>query len=145
MGIPPRKLSLARRAWRFLPVLAAAAVIFGFLGPTIDHHFVERQPRHSHIYLNNAAAGLVHLGLHPYEQHHHHGAVSTDESEENGILYQTSDDGHGDSGPFSGEAVIYNGLIYQLGGGDSLSLAIAAGDTPHLEAFVAPPGRPPRA
>ena len=145
MGVPLPKPGLARRASQFFSVVAVAALILVFLGPAIDHHFAERQHDHSHLYLSSAAANHGHPGLHPFEQLHSHGAVVTNDAEQDGVIYQTSDDRTGDSGSASGAVVINNGLSLLIDGRDLLSLAVAPGEGLYLEAFVPPPKKPPRA
>ena len=46
-----------------LSVLAIAALLLPLVGPLLDHHFTERQPGHSHVYLGPIQTGHVH----PYE------------------------------------------------------------------------------
>ena len=51
-----------------LVLLAAALLIFSALGPALDHHFAERHPDHSHMYLGTV--GPDHS--HPFEHSHIH-------------------------------------------------------------------------
>ncbi|MDA1129264.1 MAG: hypothetical protein O2913_11285 [Chloroflexi bacterium] len=143
MGLPFRNLGLARTAWQSLSVLAIVAVILAFIGPAMDHHFAERQHDHSHVYLTNSAASYGHPGLHPFEQTHYHGPSPADHLGQDGILFQTSNDGSQDSGSVVVGAVLNDGPT-QISAGDLLSLAIFDGEGPSLEAFVEPPKNPPR-
>ena len=123
----------------------AAAVVFVFLGPAIDHHFAERQYGHSHLYLTPSSASDGHPGLHPFEESHSHTELAVEDTERNGILYQTSNDGLGETGSPSVAAVFDDGLGYPLHLRDSLSHAVAADEGGYVAAYAAIPKRPPRA
>jgi len=126
-------------------VALAVAIVLAFLGPALDHHFAERQHDHSHTFLTATAANYGHPELHPFEETHSHVMSGQEESGQNGILYQTSNDGLGESGSIFLTAAIEDGLAHPPPVGDSLSHALAAGESAYSEANVAPPKRPPRA
>lgn len=147
MGFPFEHHGQTSRLWRGLSLVLATAVVLAILAPSIDHHSAERQLDHSHVYLTAASASFGHPNVHPFEQNHPHGATSINDSGDyagpSGILYQTSGDRSEDSGSIVPGAIIDDSLI-PLGGRDSLSLVIGAGDNPYPEALVALPKRPPR-
>ena len=75
-----------------------AVLVVVSLGPTFDHHFVERQHNHSHIYLSPGPADHYHPESHPFEEPHSHSNIGTDFHEHGNVIYQASHDGIGDSG-----------------------------------------------
>ena len=67
---------------------ATAAVFLPTLGPLLDHHYAERLPNHTHLYLGTANYDHVH----PFEvQGHVH--YYEDETSPGGIVYLASYDG----------------------------------------------------
>ena len=145
MGLPTSQHILKRLAWRGTLLALSAAVVLVFLGPAIDHHFAERQHNHTHLYLTASAAEHGHPDLHPFEDSHSHTSLGTEDTGFGGVLYQTSNDGLGESGSVFLTAVIDDDLAYPLYRGDSSSHAVAAGESMYLEAYAAPPDKPPRA
>jgi len=145
MGFPISRLNLRDLAWRGALLSVAAAVVLVFLGPAVDHHFAERMHGHSHTYMTAATADHGHPVLHPFEEPHSHLTSGLEDAGHNDVLYQTSNDGLGESGPVSLAAVVDEGLAHPLQGGDFVSRALAASGSEIPEAFVAPPKRPPRA
>ena len=143
MGSPIFPLNFEYIAWRSISFLIAAAVVLGFIGPVVDHHFAERQHNHSHLYLTVNAAEHGHAILHPFEEPHSHVTADTEAAGHHGVLYQTSNDGLGDSG---------TGLVIgfiedsspQIRSGDFLPNAQADSARNLHEAFMAPLKRPPR-
>lgn len=126
-------------------IALAAAVVLVFLGPALDHHFAERQRDHSHSFLTAVAVNQGHPEHHPFENSHSHAISGVEESSQNGILYQTSNAGVGESRSIFAAATINDGLSDSHPGGDSPSHALAAGESTYNEANVPLPKRPPRA
>ena len=132
------RLLLTALRWS-ITAFAAAALFLPALGPLLDHHYAERQPSHTHVYLGPAAPDHVH----PFEvdghhaHHHHHGAPS------GGIVYLASHDG---SGPAQLDVTIPSvedsplALPEEERGG----FGAALDDTLPNDAFIAPPKQPPR-
>ena len=56
----------------YLRVAFVCAVLYSLVGPLFDHHFAERLPYHSHIFLVGVAAEHVHPG----ESSHEHSGVA---------------------------------------------------------------------
>jgi hypothetical protein len=54
-------------------VVIVAAVLYGALGPVLDHHFTERITTHGHLYLS----GVPWDHAHPYQETHLHDGSST--------------------------------------------------------------------
>ena len=144
MGIPKCHDRLKTLVLQGMLLALAAAIFLVFLSPAIDHHFAERQHDHSHLYLTARAASDGHPSLHPFEESHSHTKLAREDTARNGILYQTSNDGLGETGTSSIVDVFDDGLGYPLHLRDSLSHAVAADEGEYLEAYVAIPKRPPR-
>ena len=124
----------------FLTTAATAAVVLPTLGPLLDHHYAERLPNHTHLYLGPGGPNHVH----PFEVqdhfHYHPFDAPTD-----GIVYLASYDG---SSP-----VMVDGTVHAIqqsppfvGPDDD---AAAYGITPDSlvpeDAVLAVPKEPPRA
>ncbi len=122
---------------------AAAAVVVMFLGPAVDHHFAERQHEHTHIYLTISAAEHGHPESHPFEGPHAHTFSGIETAGHDDVIYQTSNDGLGDSASVSIAALIDVSPGLQ-NNGDFLAHALTTGGSEFRKAFVAHPKRPPR-
>lgn len=87
LALPPAAVDAIGR-W-LVTVTAIGALLLPALGPLLDHHFVERQPVHAHVFLG--AAPHDHVHSYEYGAHHHpdHGTRSA------GTVYLTSNDGLG--------------------------------------------------
>lgn len=57
----------------YIYVLIVGAVLYGALGPAIDHHFAERTALHGHLYLSGAPGEHAH----PYQDAHTHDGSDT--------------------------------------------------------------------
>mgnify|MGYP001177303948 FL=1 len=143
MGSPIFPLNLEYIAWRGISFSIAAAVVLGFIGPAVDHHFAERQHNHSHIYLTVSAAEHGHAILHPFEEPHSHVTADTEATGHHGVLYQTSDDVLGDSGTGPVIAFIEDSTS-PIRSGDFLPNSQADSGRSLHETFMAPLKRPPR-
>ena len=132
------RLNHNKFVFHVISISLAAAVVLVFLGPVVDHHFVERQHNHSHIYLN----GSVGEHLHPFEKPHSHSNLIADDSGRHGIIYQTSNDCIGDSS--TSPAVAFMGDAYPqvLGIGSSTSTN-TVGEINLVGNIVSPPKKPP--
>ena len=60
--------SKVRLCWVAILFLAVQALLLQLYGPLLDHHFVERDPNHPHLYLGH----LAQVHRHPYEILHTH-------------------------------------------------------------------------
>ena len=132
-------------ALRGLLVSLVVALLLVFLVPTFDHHYAERQHDHSHLFLTASAFSQGHPDLHPFEQPHSHTGFGEQESEGDGVIYQTSNDMFGTSGSVSFTAFIGDGLTYTTHSNEILSFTIAAREGIISENSPAPPTRPPLA
>ena len=143
MGSPIFPLNLEYIAWRGISFSIAAAVVLGFIGPAVDHHFAERQHNHSHIYLTVSAAEHGHAILHPFEEPHSHVNSDTEATGHHGVLYQTSNEVLGDSG--TGPVIAFiEDSARPIRSGDFLPNAQADNGRSLHESFIAPLKRPPR-
>ena len=67
LALPP---SAVEAIGRWLITLAAVgALLLPAAGPLLDHHFVERQPSHSHVFLDQSPHD--HLHSYEYAAHNH--------------------------------------------------------------------------
>ena len=135
--------------WAGCAALVAFALLSPAFGPTLDHHFAERQYSHAHIYLG--PPGVDHV--HPFETSHIHSqprdearGATGDQSQVHmvprGIVYLTSHDGMGAElavpfMPTQQAAAIFPNP-------DSFFFTFAHHDNILSEALVAPPKKPPR-
>ena len=134
---------------RPLIVIALYALLLPTVGPLLDHHYVEWQHNHGHVYLGGGPSDGQAAHLHIYERggsHPHIPAESLDTMPApEGTAFFTSYDGAG------------TGLIYAPTGPATESTVFPdAGDGPLLAAYMpqqvlpegattAPPRRPPPA
>ena len=138
MGSRLFRLDHSNLVVRIISISLTAIVVLVFFGPVVDHHFVERQHNHSHIYLN----GSVGEHWHPFEKPHSHSNLTADGSGRHGIIYQTSNDCIGDSS--TSPAVAFMGDAYPqvLGIGSSTSTN-TVGEINLVGNIVSPPKKPP--
>ena len=138
MNPPIFRLDIKDVLFQVISISITAALTLAFLGPVVDHHYVERQHNHSHIYLN----GSVGEHWHPFEKPHSHSNLIADGSGRHGIIYQTSNDCIGDSS--TSPAVAFMGDTYPqvLGIGSSTSTN-TVGEINLVGNIVSPPKKPP--
>ena len=119
---------------------ATAAIFLPTLGPLLDHHYAERLPNHTHLYLG----GADYPHVHPFEvQGHVH--YYPENTPRDGIVYLASYDG---SSPVMIDATVH--AVQQnpqnVGPEDDLAGYGLSPDTPIPEdAILAVPKRPPQA
>ncbi|MCH2501137.1 MAG: hypothetical protein FI715_06510 [SAR202 cluster bacterium] len=143
--LPVGDLDLRDLVWCGMLLALAAAVVVAFLGPAVDHHYAERQHGHSHLFLTDTAAGAGHPKLHPFERPHSHNESTTQQTLQDEIFYQPSNDARGELGTTFVAAGINDGLTHPIHRLDTASFTVIADDGAYNEAYVAPPTRPPRA
>ena len=128
-----------------LTAAALTALFLPLLGPLMDHHFAERQPGHTHIYLD----GPAHEHLHSYETYDHH-LISTaggnDEAEQAGTVVILTDTHGLGSGPAGTPAYLRAtaDLILQHEGHTN-RFAFSGGSEFLKGASIPAPKQPPRA
>ena len=142
MGSRLFRLNHNKFVFHVISISLAAAVVLVFLGPVVDHHFVERQHNHSHIYLNGSVGEHWHPESHPFEKPHSHSNLIAVGSGRHGIIYQTSNDCTGDSS--TRPAVAFMRDAYPQVLGISSSTSTNAVDEINLVGnIVSPPKKPP--
>lgn len=144
MAFPNSRLDVRDLAWRCILLSVAVAIVLAFLGPTMDHHFAERQHNHSHAYLSSTAADHFLPASHPFEEHNSHLGTGPEDAGHNGVLYLISNEGLGESGSVSNMTATDDGLAHLLEGGDFPSQTLEAGGSELSEAYIPPPERPPQ-
>jgi len=80
-------------------VMSVGLLFLSYFGPLFDHHYSERQPQHSHVYLGDFTPDHVH----PFETQHTHAPLTNEIATHehgvpDGIVYLISND---ESGPNS--------------------------------------------
>ena len=143
------RATLTRMAFDLTAASLVGLLLLPFFGPLLDHHFPERRPGHSHVYLGPADPDHIH----PYEasrhDHHHPESPTSGGAGHNpssdGILYLTSHDGVGTgfielTVPAARENAVFPDLEEYL-----TALRIPRSSTEPRDLFVSPPRKPPRA
>ena len=118
---------------------ATAAIFLPTLGPLLDHHYAERLPNHTHLYLGAAEYGHVH----PFEvQDHVH--YYPDDAPSDGIVYLASYDA---SSPVMIDATIHATQQAPpfVAPDDAVAYDISSDSLIPDDAILAVPKRPPRA
>ena len=133
-----------RPAGQFVRTLAFAAVLALMLpmaGPLLDHHFAERHPGHTHVYLGEVAPGHLHSyeALHSHNHHHHGGQAET-----NGIVYFSPMEGI-TTGPADVAEPAQRQLVVFAGLNDNVLSPGARNEAAPAGNIISPLKRPPRA
>ena len=126
-----------------ISISIAAALTLVLLGPVVDHHYVERQHNHSHIYLHTGSDGHWHPTSHPFETPHSHPDSSMYSEDHHTIIYQPSNDSIGDSNTFSVNTLIPDSST-RIHRDDYYARRQANSESKLDEVIVIPPERPPR-
>ena len=130
-------------------VIALYALLLPVVGPMLDHHYVEWQHNHGHVYFN-AAAGEAGLHIHVYDasgDHRHlpEADYSGARSVPDGVAYFSGFDGAG-SGPISSPTgPSTDSLTFPDPGDQPLLAAYGVAELPPLGLQIAPPRKPPAA
>ena len=137
--------TLRKMAVQVMAAVALGILFMPALGPPLDHHFAERRPDHTHVYMGEAVPDHAHT----FERGHVHqhaplGGLPTTRNLAKRIVYLTSDEGYG-RGPLDPSAcAVRISLASPRLYANSLSSGIDRGDVAPPPAFVAPPWKPPR-
>jgi hypothetical protein len=137
--------------WLFM-VAAVWALTVPFFGPMLDHHFVERQPYHDHIYFSPEGSDHIHF----YEDHviHPHlhpasrpktGEVVDGATRSADVLYLTATDGAGQNPAAFATTALHADLAYPELDDGYFRLGLTDRDRLPPEAVIPPPKKPPRA
>ena len=144
-------MDVTSRFGRGCAVLVVGALLLLFLGPTLDHHYAERQFGHSHISLGTEQAGHLHFYEdaqgHSHDHHADLAALMLDGDEwvppPDGVVFLTTTDSIGYV--FAGLSGLLADLEYDARGlGDVSMLGIIGNDAVQIGAFVPRPKKPPR-
>ena len=143
MGSRLFRLNHNKFVFHVISISLAAAVVLVFLGPVVDHHFVERQHNHSHIYLHTGLDGHWHPSSHPFETPHSHSDFGTHSGNHHTIIYQPSNDNIGDSNTFFVNTLIPDSST-RIHRDDYYAKRQENSESKLDEVIVIPPERPPR-
>ena len=141
MGLSTVQENLKRMAAQSVAVLSIFLLLAPALGPQLDHHFAERRPDHSHVYLG--APSPEHS--HPFEEGGHHAHHKHPrQPQPGGIVYLASDEGMGQA--FAGVAspVAEESVRFSAPDGGVFLWGPPWRTAAMCGAFVGPPDNPPR-
>ncbi len=130
-------------------VFALYALLLPVVGPALDHHYVEWQHNHGHVYFGGEP-GERGLHLHIYDHGGDHGHVPVTDlsngwSVPEDVAYFSGFDGLG-NGPISASTGPFaESLIFPDPGDRPLLASYVAKAMPPEGALVAPPRKPPTA
>ena len=126
-------------------VIALYALLLPIFGPLLDHHFVERQHQHAHIYAAGRPAAHTHIyeisGVHyhpPADAAGNRGAPAA------GLVYLTAYDGAGAAPAYLSLTTAAPRLRLPQEGDDSRRWGWPPAERRPPGAYVAPPRQPPR-
>ena len=128
-------------------VIALYALLLPAVGPMLDHHYVEWQHNHAHVYFGGAPDGAG-FHVHIYDASGDHGhppvkAYSRNHTLPEGVAYFSELDGSG-SGPISSPSgPAMDSLTFPDPGDYPLLAAYGSREVPPLGITVAPPRKPP--
>lgn len=143
-------------------IVALYALLLPVFGPLLDHHFVEWQHDHAHVYFDGPARGGGPVHRHVYETagSHLHRTVAPnspeiqsggsfpgstgEDSRPGGIAYITSYDGAGSSLVYAPAGPAAESLRFPDPGDSPLLRGYSPRDIPPPGVFTAPPRKPPR-
>lgn len=123
-----------------LALLVLLALSLASLGPVLDHHFAERQPGHTHLYLG----AHVPDHLHPYQQAHTHHRAEAASPRSDDTVYLTTQDGIGLDWSTAVSPLLDASPVFP-DHGDGPLLVSEAAHRELFEAVVSPLERPPLA
>ena len=128
-------------------VIALYALLLPVVGPLLDHHYVEWQHNHAHVYFGGAPGGSgFHVHIYDDSGDHAHLPVSgypADRSVPKGVAYFSSYDGAG-SGPIaSPTGPSTKSLTFPDPGSPPLLAAYGVTELPPVGLQIAPPRKPP--
>ena len=130
-------------------VIALYALLLPVAGPLLDHHYVEWQHNHTHVYFGGAPGeAAFHVHVYDFAGKHGHAPVTDDSggrSFPEGVAYFSGFNGAG-SGPIASPAgPATESLAFPDSGGQPLLAAGAIAQLPPPGVSVAPPRKPPTA
>ena len=126
-------------------IIALYALLLPIFGPLLDHHFVEWQHQHAHIY----AAGRPAAHSHIYEISGGHRHLPADRAGKAaapaaGLVYLTAYDGAGAAPAYLSLTTAAPKLRLPQDGNDSRRWGWPPSEVMPPGAYVAPPRQPPR-
>jgi len=142
-GVAPRRLA-ARLSVSVFAVMSVGLLFVSYFGPLIDHHFTERLPQHTHVYLGDVEPEHTH----PFEEAHSH-TVSFDEAaphlhdgSRDTTVYLAPDDNAGPNSLDARSNPIIQSMTYPPL--DHSRPSYLANERDLKANFISPPIRPPR-
>ena len=141
MGLSTVRENLNRMAVQSAAVLSIFLLLLPALGPQLDHHFAERRPDHSHVYLG--APSPEHS--HPFEEGGHHAHHQHPlQPQPGGIVYLSSDEGMGQAFAGVASSMVEESVRFSAPDGGVFLFGTAVAHGSHARRVRRPPGQPPR-
>lgn len=131
-------------------IIALYALLLPAFGPLLDHHFVEWQHNHAHLYLDGRGGGSAAKHIHIYETPGRHRHIPADPADGRdnpaaAIAYITAYDGAGGGWAYLSLTAAAPAPVFPEGADRPGMRGYAARTIPPPGALVPPPRKPPRA
>ena len=141
MGLSTVQENLKRMAVQSVAVLSIFLLLLPALGPQLDHHFAERRPDHSHVFLGSPSPEHSH----PFEEGGHHAHHQHPlQPQPGGTVYLTSDEGMGQAFAGVASSMVQESVRFSAPDGGVFLLGPPRRTAAMRGAFVGPPDNPPR-
>ena len=131
-------------------IIAIYALLLPVAGPLLDHHYVEWQHNHGHLYFEGGPEVERGMHTHVYDALGNHAHLFTTEFSgeqglPEGVAYFASYDGSGSVPIYSPTSPTTGSLCFPDPGDCPLLLSYIASDVAPMGALTAPPQKPPTA
>ena len=131
-------------------VIALYALLLPVIGPLLDHHYVEWQHNHGHVYLGGGSAWSPDVHNHVYDSESSHAHLPGSDSPgnrvpQNGVAYLANYEGSGSIPIYSPSGPSTEPLCFPDPGHCPLLLSYIATEVAPAGALTAPPRKPPAA
>ena len=134
---------------RPVSVIALYALLLPLFGPLLDHHFVEWQHNHAHLYLDGRSADGAAAHRHIYERSggHWHRPAAPDDGKTRpaaAVAYLTAGDGVGTVAAGLALTAAVPAMLFPDAGDNPRLGGYASAERMPPGALVMPPRKPPR-
>ncbi|MCY4366509.1 MAG: hypothetical protein OXE17_09845 [Chloroflexi bacterium] len=131
-------------------IIALYALLLPVAGPLLDHHYVEWQHNHGHVYFGSGAGDNQGYHVHVYDSSGTHGHIAAADLANgqqlpDGVSFLVNYDGSGSGLIISPSGPSTDGLHFPDPGQGPLLAAFAAREVVPNETVTFPPTKPPAA